>query len=118
MNFALKVFRYALAAGTLLGPAATFAAQFPIVATDLESFTVRVLCPILDYLFTIALIIGIVMALVAAFKYLTSGGDPNKVTEAHKTLTYAAVGLAVAILAGSLPILVGSLLGWPAVSEC
>ena len=116
MNTPLKALRYALMAGTFLGPATTFA--IPVVATDLESFTVSVLCPLLDYLFTLALIVGIIMALVAAYKYLTSSGDPTKVSEAHKTLTYAAVGIAVAIFAGSFPLLVGSLLGIGLQGNC
>ncbi len=69
-------------------------------------------CKIANYLFTLALAIGVIYAIVGAFKYMTSGGDSSKVSEAHKTLTWAAVGIAVAILAGSVPGVIASLLGY------
>jgi hypothetical protein len=73
---------------------------------------VGIVCKIANYLFTIALVIGVIYALVAAFKYMTAGGDSAKVSEAHKTLTWAAVGIAVAIFAGSLPGVIASLMGY------
>jgi len=118
MNTPLKMLRYALMTGTFFGPAVSVFAAIPVVANDVDNLIIKVLCPILNYLFTIALIVGILMALVAAYKYLTSSGDATKVSEAHKTLTYAAIGIAVAILAGSFPLLVGSLLGWQSVNRC
>ncbi len=51
------------------------------------------------------------MALFGAYKYLTSSGDEQKVSSAHKTLTYAAVGIAVAILAAGFPNLVSFIVG-------
>ena len=39
------------------------------------------------------------MVIVSGFKYITSGGDPGAVSSAKRTLIYALVGLAVAVLA-------------------
>ena len=76
----------------------------------LDNRLIGAFCKIANYLFTIAMVVGIGAALWAAFQYMTAGGDTSKVSGAHKTLTYAAVGIAVALLAGSVPGLVASLL--------
>ena len=71
----------------------------------------KILCNIRDWFFTFALIIGVIFVIVAAFQYMTAAGDSEKVRKAHWSLTYAAIGLAVAILAAGVPQLIGSLLG-------
>jgi len=43
--------------------------------------------------------VGVIMVIVAGFKYITSGGDAGSVSSAKTTLIYALVGLAVAALA-------------------
>jgi hypothetical protein len=44
-------------------------------------------------------IIAIIMILVAGFKYITSGGESNKVSSAKTTLIYAMIGIAIAAIA-------------------
>jgi hypothetical protein len=39
------------------------------------------------------------MIIIAGFKYITSGGDTNKVASAKSTLTYAIIGIVVVALA-------------------
>lgn len=73
--------------------------------TALQTFLCTV---VLSWLFTAAIIFSIIMALVAGYRYMTSAGDPAKVTLANNTLIYVAIGVAVAILARTMPILVGS----------
>ena len=92
----------------------------PLIAeAQVQSKLKSAICTIVDYLFTLALIVGIGAALWAAFQYMTAGGDATKVSGAHKTLTYAAVGIAVAILAGSVPGIVASLVGYTeALPKC
>jgi len=53
---------------------------------------------ITNWMFTILLVAAVVFILLAAFKYLTSGGG-EEVGVAHKMLMYAAVALAVGFLA-------------------
>lgn len=69
------------------------------------------ICLILSWIFTAAIVLSIVIVLMAAFKYMTAAGDPEKLKTAHKMLMYVAVGVAVAILARTIPILVGSFFG-------
>jgi hypothetical protein len=50
----------------------------------------------------IAMPLSVIMVLVGAFKFMTSAGDPEKVSEARKTILYAAVGFAIACLCGAV----------------
>jgi len=43
--------------------------------------------------------VGIIMVILAGFKYLTSGGDSTRVANAKSTLIYALIGIAIAALA-------------------
>ena len=42
---------------------------------------------------------SVIVIIVGGFKYITSGGDSNKVGSAKNTIIYALIGLAVAVLA-------------------
>ena len=44
-------------------------------------------------------IVAVVMIIVGGFKYITSGGDSNKVGSAKNTILYAIIGLIVVALA-------------------
>lgn len=52
----------------------------------------------------------ILMILFTAYKYLTAGGDEEKVKSAHQNLIYTLVAIAVALLATVLPSFVQSVL--------
>ena len=43
-------------------------------------------------------IIAFIMLLLGGFKYLTSGGNPEKTKAAQNTITYAILGLVLAII--------------------
>jgi hypothetical protein len=77
-----------------------------------------VACTIMSWVFTFALVIGVIGILIAAFKYMTAGGDATKVSEAHKTVTWAAIGIAVALMAAGVPALIGSILGASVPNAC
>jgi len=49
--------------------------------------------------------------LYAAFIYLTAGGDPEKVKTASNQLIYAAVAIAVALVAQGIRFIVAQLVG-------
>ena len=70
-----------------------------------------VVCLGLKWLFTAAIVFSIVLALLAALDYMRGATDPAKVKSASNRLIFAAVGVAVAILARTLPVLVGTLIG-------
>jgi hypothetical protein len=66
-------------------------------------------CNFIGYFFWIVIIISVIMTLVAAFDYITAGDDTEKTTRGRKRLTYAAIGIAVALLAFALPVIVLSI---------
>jgi hypothetical protein len=70
----------------------------------------NLLCGSLTWVFYILLVFAVIMALVAAYKYVTSGGDPEKVSSASKTLLYVAIAVAVALIAKGVPYIVSSFL--------
>jgi hypothetical protein len=43
--------------------------------------------------------VSVIVLIFSGFRFLTSGGDPNKVASARSSLIYAAIGIAVAALA-------------------
>jgi hypothetical protein len=57
------------------------------------------LTSIINIITSIVGVVALIMILVAGFKYITSGGDANKISSAKSTIIYAIVGLIVAALA-------------------
>lgn len=68
---------------------------------------------VISWLFTILMVFAVLMIVYAAFSYLTSGGDEEKVGAAHKRIMYAVVAIAVAFLAQGVSFVVAELLGQP-----
>lgn len=52
-----------------------------------------------NWVFAILMAVSLIFIILAAFQFVTGAGDPAKVTEARQKLIYAAVGIAVALLA-------------------
>lgn len=101
--------RLNLIKAVILGaPLRIFAQQnVPPPITSLGGF-IGYLCTAINWLFTFLIVLAIVFVLVAAFKYLTAAGDPEKVKAASHQLIYAAVAVAVAIVAKGVPLIIGS----------
>jgi heme/copper-type cytochrome/quinol oxidase subunit 2 len=70
-----------------------------------------IICRIAFYMFWTLTFLTVVMVLVAAYQYLTSQGDPQKVGNATKTITWAAVAVIVALIAAVFPIIIGDIFG-------
>ncbi len=64
---------------------------------------------VIDWIFTIVLIISVIIMLIAAFKYLTGGSNEENIQTAHRMLLWAVVGIAVALLAQAMITLVREL---------
>jgi heme/copper-type cytochrome/quinol oxidase subunit 2 len=71
------------------------------------------LCSFIIYFFWIVIIVSVMMVLYAAFLYVTAGDETEKTTTARRTLTYAAVGIAVALIAVTFPSIIASLFPTP-----
>ncbi len=70
-----------------------------------------IICVAINWIFWFLIVLTIIFVLVAAFKYLTAAGDPEKVRSASHTLLYAAVAIIVALIAKGLPLIVSSFVG-------
>ncbi|HVO28549.1 MAG TPA: hypothetical protein VMT81_01020 [Candidatus Paceibacterota bacterium] len=68
-------------------------------------------CVVFSWLFYFLVALAVIFIIVAAFKYLTAAGDPEKVKGAGSTLLYAAIAVGVALLARAIPLIVASFLG-------
>jgi hypothetical protein len=104
-------FRSVLMGGVyfLIGFGTTLAAALPgIEVTDVSTVRTLVICSVAYWMFWILMSLSVVFVFVAAYKYLTSGGDAEKVGSATKTITYAAVAIVVALLAKGFPSIVQS----------
>jgi len=72
---------------------------------------------IANWMFAILLAVALIFILMAAFQFLTSGGDPMRVEKARMNLLYAVIGIAVAFLARGFVALVRLVLGVTAPAE-
>lgn len=99
-----------LTAMPLLGLAqVTGIEQAPTPVRDIQGI-IRIFNTIINYFFTFLLILATIFIFVAAYHYLTAAGDPEKVGKAHSTIIYAAVAVAVALLAQGLRFVVEQLI--------
>lgn len=123
-----QVFRLAGILGTLL-PVLTYAqlltppASVGLVGTGATLFAnTGILCTGLKWVYTAAIILSILNGLLAGLAYMSSSGDAEKVKVAHRRLIYTAIGVAVAISARTLPVLVATIIraqgGAGAVNVC
>jgi hypothetical protein len=85
--------------------------------TSLQSI-LNDLCVVFAWMFYFLIVVAVIFVIVAAFKYLLAGGDPEKVKAAGATLLYAAVAIGVALLAKAIPLVIGSFLGASGVTSC
>jgi heme/copper-type cytochrome/quinol oxidase subunit 2 len=104
LSFALPVLAFAQ---TGTGPGAQ---QPPAPITSLTGVT-GAICTAIGWLFTFLIILAVLFVLLAAFKYLTASGDPEKVKQAGNMLFYAVIAVVVAIIAKGVPAIIGSYFG-------
>lgn len=66
---------------------------------------------IFNILFWLLIVLAAIFIIMAAFSYLTAGGDPEKVKTANQKVIYAVVAVVVAVLAKTIPSVVCSFIG-------
>ncbi len=98
-----------LLAGAQTPPAApTTGSAIPASNVTTVTGVFNIICALLGWLFILFIILAVVFVIVAAFKYLTAGGDAEKVGTANHMLIYAVVAVAVAVLARAIPVIVAN----------
>lgn len=81
----------------------------PAKLSDIE----KVISNIIGLLTPFAAIALLIMIVVGAFKFLTSGGDPKAVAGARSTLTYAILGVILIVVSWLVLVLIRTLTGTP-----
>ena len=76
------------------------------------------LCMILNWAFTIAVLLGVAGTLYAAFLFMMSKGEPAKITTAKKALYYVIGGFVIALLAKGVPSIISTFLGGGNLNGC
>lgn len=69
------------------------------------------LCVVFQWVFTFALIASFIFIVIAGIRYITAGGNPEKVKGATQALIWGVVGIAVALIARGVPLLIATFLG-------
>ena len=64
-----------------------------------------------NWIFYILTLLAVLFIIYGGFTYLTSSGDPTKSAKGKGILTYAIIGLAIALIAKLIPSLVRFILG-------
>lgn len=65
---------------------------------------------ITNWVFVILLVFAVIFIVLAGFQFIAGGGDPQAVAQARQKLIWAAVGIAVALLAKGIPATISNLL--------
>ena len=66
-----------------------------------------------DWLFTALLILAVIMIIIAAFRYLFAAGNEDRIKKANQGLLFAAVAIAVGLLAQAIVFIVAQITGNP-----
>jgi len=72
---------------------------------------IRIIEDISDWIFTILLSVAGIMLILAGFFWITAGGNPENVKKASDMLRNALIGVAVAVGAKGLVVLIKSIIG-------
>lgn len=57
---------------------------------------------VIEWIINIGMVVAPLIIVIAGFNFATAGGDPTKIQKAKTMLIYAAIGMAVILLAKSL----------------
>ncbi len=89
-----------------------FAGAQPTLGTNITGYSdvTGIIGTVGNWMFGIILALAVIFILYAAFLYLTSGGDEEKVGTAKKYLVYAIIAVAVAVLSKGIVMVVQSFL--------
>lgn len=94
----------------LLIPSFVFA-QVAAPAQTTASGLVTIIQTVARWIFTFLILVAVIFGLIAAYQYITAGGDAEKLALARTNTIYALVAMAIGILAFSIPAIVSQIVG-------
>lgn len=83
----------------------------PIVTSKEDVF--KIMKNILNFMYTGFFILAIIFILLAAYKYLFAKDDPDAISSATRSIMYAAVAIAIALMSTGANFIIKSLIGAP-----
>ena len=81
--------------------------SYPTIAVTPQG-VVTSMCTVVNWLFYILMVLSVMMVLFAGYTFVTAGDDTEKVSKARKMITYAALGIVIALIAKGFPTLIYS----------
>lgn len=73
---------------------------------------------IINFIFWVAIAIVPIIIIIAAYLFLTSGGNPKKVSSAKRIIFYTIIGLIILFLAKGIPGIIRQLIEGPRERIC
>jgi len=110
-----KIIVTLISASLLVSPFLSLA-QGPIQPTEAPGWNrtanfLTILNNIANWLWAILLVVAAIFILIAAYNFVTAGGDADKVTTARNFVIYAMIGVLIGFLAKALVIFAGRIAG-------
>ena len=106
----MKKYLAILCLTVLLAPTFVCLAESVDGPPDVDVSIIDIIKNIVNWVFTIFLAISALFIILAAFQFLTAGGDSSKVSAARDKLLYAAIGIGVAVLSRAIVPIVRNIL--------
>lgn len=94
-----------LAQTKMQGPDAQLPPVNIVKFTDISG----IFCTIMGWVFTILILLSVLFILWAAYTYMRSAGDEEKVKDANHQLFYAAIAIIVAIISRGIPFIIATM---------
>ena len=66
---------------------------------------------ITDWIFAVLMLIAVIFLVMAAFQFITGGGNPEKLSEARQKLLYAIIGIGLAFAANGVDNILTNIIG-------
>lgn len=82
----------------------------PTLATT-GSGAVDIVTQLTNWLFVVLSVTAVIFIVLAGLQFITAGGNPETIGQARMKLMYAAVGIAVALLARAVPFVIQGIIG-------
>ncbi len=86
--------------------------------SELMAQAVMAACGIMSIMFTLILLAAVLMFLVSAFSFMVSMGREEAIAVAKRRFLYTVVGVALAVLARSVVVVISSSLGFADPVSC
>ncbi|MCG2690195.1 pilin [Candidatus Parcubacteria bacterium] len=64
-----------------------------------------------NWIFFIMMTLAVILIVIGGIMFMLSGGDPTKATKGQKMITYAIIGLAIALVARFIPPIIKFIMG-------